>query len=171
MSGEKACDEPVKPICNEPKCCQGKIVKIFPSNTFEVCFKACEAEGKCNWATFYENLESCFLLSDCPTYSDDASNTCTSSERRCDPPTPPICNATECCSGKIVQEFLYSNTTACLENCKKNAECSWMTFNPDSKICYNLSECELVPNTNCESAESRCDMYGRGFEEDLEYDE
>ena len=160
LSGEKACDEPYKPTCNEPKCCQGKIVTIDSSSSFIDCFAACKGNPKCNWATFYETLESCFLLSDCPTFSDDASNTCMTSEKRCEPPTPPTCNSTECCSGHIVDQFSFSNPLSCLEKCKKNSDCSWMTFRTDTEICYNLSDCELVPGP-CKSAESRCETYGK----------
>ena len=160
MSGEKACDEPVKPACNEPKCCQGQIVAIESSGSFLDCFLACKSNTECNWATFYENLESCFLLSDCPTYSDDASNTCMTSERRCEPPAPAVCGSIQCCSGHLVDQIIFSSTAACLENCKENPICSWMSFRTDTQICYNLSECKLVDGP-CESAESRCETYGK----------
>ena len=162
LSGQRECTEPVKPVCNLPVSCQGHVVRIISGiKTFKQCYTECQKEKSCSWMSYYKELENCFLFSDCLSFGVNQTETCITSERRCNSPQTPICYSTKCCQGTVVESYLFYSAQKCLEKCHENPMCRWINVQSDSRICQLMSDCEIQVGGYCQTAQTECSVYGK----------
>ena len=66
----------------------------------------------------------------------------------------------ECTKSELIA--LYHNETynSCLDKCKSESRCEWITINPDFNICFLFDECDKIDEElcpNCLSSDTDCD--------------
>ena len=67
-----------------------------------------------------------------------------------------------CSGGNLVSLAVVESEAKCMERCRENPDCSWITYhNDDLMVCEEYDNCiEVVSDTcqNCITSESKCEL-------------
>ena len=130
----------------------------------KACQMACKSKENCVWFTYYPNQNPenrlCKLFDGCKTFSTECPRECISSQVSC-----PFCNEVGKCDGGMTQNIdLVNDVHECLELCRNNKDqdCSWISYDSESKFCYQYDKCKSVLTEDKEnflSSETTCPSY------------
>ena len=149
--------------CNKNGVCEDSNILGFPIvEDIKACQIACKSKKDCVWFTYYPNQNPknrlCRLFGGCKTFSTECPRECISSQVSC-----PFCNEVgKCEGGNMVDLGPAENVHKCLKLCKKNQGCSWISYDSESKFCYQFDNCTSVStedNKNYLSSETTCPTY------------
>ena len=82
VTNEKECPPLLK--CNEQGSCQnGTSLHFADAANVNQCIVECETLASCQYSTFYESLQMCQLLENCPYLDDTCGSDCITNEKNC----------------------------------------------------------------------------------------
>ena len=129
--------------CNlSAECIDSDVVTEYHTDTAKDCLKACKATPDCAWYTFVESADFCFMFSECKKLSNATCFDCISGEVTC-PDTD--CGLKGICEGhKLTIHQSTNSNNGCLQECKNEANCTWISYNSIENLCITYSTCEII---------------------------
>ena len=143
------------------ECINSNLLEIVGATDQYKCLKECQADTRCTWFTYDQELGGCRLLSNCLLLDDTNCPQCISGESACTVPFP-FCWFQGKCRGNVAQVEENVPTVAdCLWACKRFEGCTWFTYFKENSSCALMFDCPYVDVScvTCFSGISEC-----GFE-------
>ena len=131
---------------NAGECHQSPIIGAGPALSLEECKEQCQSNSHCDYFTWYELEDECFLFSGCD-FNASTCTDCYSGAVNCSLYT---CFQQGLCYGGLLEDHDYFNDAEkCLEFCQETPKCQWFNFNPEQGNLFVLtSTCPEVA-TDC----------------------
>ena len=124
------------------ECIDSDVVAEYYTDTEKDCLKACKETTNCAWFTFVESADFCFLFSECKKLSNATCFDCISGEVTC-PDTD--CGLIGICEGhKLTIHQGIDSNNGCLQVCKNEENCTWISYNSIENLCITYSTCEMI---------------------------
>ncbi len=128
--------------------------------TLEECKDQCTNNAACNYFTWFELDNECFLFSTCDFNTVECTNCYTGAANcildRC-------FEQGVCYNGTFLSYDYVTNANDCLLLCKAEPDCKWFSFNPEeNNICILTTDCPEIVNTcvssNCIYGQIECNL-------------
>ena len=132
-----------------------ELLDSYPEESYAECQMECANVTECNYFTFCDTADTCYLYGTCPSIFDFGPD-CYTSESSCD---ALVCNKPGSCSGSAFQLNVTDSYNDCLVECKAVERCEWLVYDSPSNLCSLHENCQLSDTcTTCVVGQKQCQL-------------
>jgi hypothetical protein len=146
------------PVCFVESECEDPLnIGFTLTDNANDCLAYCLTVEGCEYWTYFTKDDFCGAYADCPREID--CHDCISGEETC---KPDFCSLDGECTGHIVKHFDEHDIKKCQEECHKEKDCNYWTFDDPDEYCVLYADCDtenLIPCEGCTSGEKECHEY------------
>ena len=153
----------------EDNVCEGIVVDVDGVASYNECLQLCKQnEDECQWITFYEHKDdqqynthvenTCVQFANCSVSSNSIYEvSILTSEKDCDEELK--CQESGQCYGTYESYRDDATYGKCMDDCRSNDECSYVSYFPNKDRCLLMEDCLIFDNEtdpNSISSEHSC---------------